>query len=195
MGIFLTGGSKLQNNADRFFVITGGPGSGKSTLIEALHQLGYARSVEAGRAIIRDQVAIDGPALPGKNPALFAEFMLCWEMRNYHLAEASAGIVFFDRGVPDVLGYLRLKGLAIPTHLQNAAKNFRYNHGVFIAPPWQEIFEQDRERKQDFEEAARTYDSMVAIYTEYGYELIELPRASVEERVQYVLHTVTSLPR
>jgi predicted ATPase len=125
----------LSTNIDRFFVITGGPGSGKSTLIEALHQRGYACSIEAGRAIIHDQVAIDGPALPWKDSALFAELILCWEMRNYHLAEETAGLVFFDRGMPDVVGYLRLMNLSIPAHMQSAVTNLRYNHRIFIAPP------------------------------------------------------------
>ena len=49
---------------ERFHVVTGGPGSGKSTVIDALGRAGYARTIEAGRAIIEDQVAIDGPALP-----------------------------------------------------------------------------------------------------------------------------------
>ena len=67
---------------ERYVVVTGGPGSGKSTLIDALERDGHARSVEAGRAIIRDQVAIGGPALPWNDPELFAELMLCWEMRS-----------------------------------------------------------------------------------------------------------------
>ena len=49
---------------NRFFVITGGPGSGKSTLIAALEAEGFPCSAEAGRAIIRQQAAISGRALP-----------------------------------------------------------------------------------------------------------------------------------
>lgn len=56
---------KMQNNSDRFFVLTGGPGSSKTTLIEALRQAGFATSAEAGRGIIRDQSAIGGPPCPG----------------------------------------------------------------------------------------------------------------------------------
>jgi predicted ATPase len=177
----------VPENAARFFVITGGPGSGKSALIDALQSAGYARSVEAGRGIIQDQVAIGGSALPWNDPALLAEMMLCWEMRSYHAAETQNGPVFFDRGVPDVLGYLRLMNLPPPEHVEKAANIFRYNRRVFIAPPWQEIFRQDNERKQDFQEAERTYDALVATYTELGYTLVEIPRGPVADRVRFLL--------
>jgi predicted ATPase len=178
---------------ERLFVLTGGPGSGKSTLIEALAKAGYARSVEAGRAIIQDQVAIDGPALPWRDARAFAELMLCWEMRSYHMAKDQAGLVFFDRGMPDVVGYLRLLRLPVPEHMHNADKIFRYNRRVFIAPPWPEIFRGDRERKQGFEEAVRTYEAMVTTYRDYGYALLELPRATIEERVRFMLEHTRSV--
>ena len=92
--------------------------------------------------------------------------------------------------MPDVLGYLRLLSLPVPEHMRRAADTFRYNRRVFIAPPWQEIFRQDRERKQEFDEAVRTYDAMVATYTEFGYDLIEIPRVPVEERVRFILQSV-----
>jgi predicted ATPase len=180
----------VQNSGERFYVITGGPGSGKSSLVEALHHRGYARSIEAGRGIIQDQMAIAGRALPWSDPVLFAELMLCWEMRSYQIAREVAVPVFFDRGVPDVLGYLRLLGIPACEHVKKAAELFRYNHTVFIAPPWREIFCQDQERKQGFDEAIRTYDSMVAIYTELNYELIELPRAPIEERIDFILDRI-----
>ena len=177
----------MINGKNRFFVITGGPGSGKSTLIDALQRAGYARSVEAGRASIQHQIAIDGPALPWRDPALFAELMLSWELRSYALAQAQSGPVFFDRGVPDVVGYLRLVRLPVPAHIERAARMYRYHRQVFIASPWLEIFAQDRERRQDFAEAVRTYDAMVATYADFGYELVELPRAPVAARVDFVL--------
>jgi predicted ATPase len=176
----------------RLVVMTGGPGSGKSTLIEALARRGFARSVEAGRAIIRDQMAIDGPALPWRDRALFAEAMLTWELRSYDLARAERGTVFFDRGVPDVIGYLEVCGLPVPDHMRRAADLFRYRRLVFVAPPWPEIFGQDAERKQDFAEAVRTHDAMTRTYTAQGYDLAELPRGPVEDRVAFVLARLAS---
>ena len=179
-----------MNNAENFFVITGGPGSGKSSLIEALQGLGHTCSIEAGRGVIQDQVLIGGPGLPSEDRHLFAELMLCWELRSYHILRETQGIVFFDRGVPDVLGYLRLSGLPVPDYVQKAADIFRYHRRVFIAPPWKEIFQQDRERKQDFAEAVRTYDAMVATYSDLNYQLIEIPCAPISRRVEFILQQI-----
>ena len=177
----------MQNDSDRFFVLTGGPGSGKTTLIEALRQAGFATSLEAGRGIIRDQSAIGGSALPWRDRALFAELMLSWEMRSYQVARGLPGPVFFDRGVPDTRGYLRLSGLLAPQHVSSAAGRFRYNPRVFVAPPWPDIFAQDEERRQTLDEAERTYHALAGVYTELGYELVPLPLAPVEARLRFVL--------
>ncbi len=74
--------------------------------------------------------------------------------------------------------------------MQNAAHAFRYNRRVFIAPPWREIFRQDRERKQNFDEAVRTYDALVATYTAFGYDLVEIPRVPVDQRMRFVLGNI-----
>ena len=177
--------------SERFHVITGGPGSGKSTLIEALGGAGYAHTIEAGRAIIQDQVAIGGAALPWGDQAAFAELMLSWELRSHRMARDQAGPVFFDRGVPDMVGYYRLLGRPVPPHVEKAAERFRYNRRVFIAPPWPAIFKQDTERKQTPEEAQRTYEAMIAAYSGCGYEPVTLPLVSVDQRVRFVIDRLT----
>lgn len=177
---------------ERFHVITGGPGSGKTSLVDALARAGHAHAVEAGRAIIQDQLAIDGPALPWRDPLAFAELMLSWELRSYRMAEAMSGPVFFDRGVTDLLGYLTLVGRPVPAHIARAAERFRYNRRVFVAPPWPAIYAQDAERKQTLEEAVRTYEALVTAYADCGYELVRLPLVSVEERARFVLDAIAA---
>lgn len=171
---------------DNFIVITGGPGSGKSTLIDALAVSGLQQMPEAGRPIIQDQMAIGGSALPWADRSAFAELMLGWELRSWREASAHSGITLFDRGVPDVIGYLTLSRLPVPQHVRKAAERFRYNRRVFIAPPWQAIFGQNTERRQTWAEAEATYHAMVDVYSALDYELVDLPLATIEDRVRFV---------
>ena len=71
---------------------------------------------EAGRAIIQDQRAIGGSALPWADRSAFAELMLGWELRSYREAQSYDGRILFDRGIPDIIGYLELSGLPVPPH-------------------------------------------------------------------------------
>jgi len=176
-----------MNNIDRFTVITGGPGSGKTTLIEALAAMGCQTMPEGGRAIIQDQVAIDGQALPWADQYAFAELILSWEMRSHREAMALDGPVIFDRGVPDTIGFLRVNDLLVPPHMDKAAQLCRYARQVFVAPWWPDIFDQDAERKQSADEAERTFEIMVDTYAAYGYEPLILPLAPVEERARFVI--------
>jgi predicted ATPase len=177
--------------SDHLIVIAGGPGAGKTTLIEALRAAGYATAPEAGRAIIQDQVAIGGPALPWVDPALFAELMLCWDLRSYRWAARQDGPVFFDHALAGMPGYYRLIGRDVPAHVSAAVTAFRYRTRVFMAPPWREIYRTDTERRQSWAEAVRTYEVVGRAYVEAGYELVELPRVSVCERLAFVLRDLS----
>ena len=175
---------------DRFFVLTGGPGSGKTTLVEALEARGYATTEEAGRGVIREQMQGGGDGLPWLDRERFAGLMFDWELRSYRQAERQDGPVVFDRGLPDTIGYLRLEGLEVPAWMEEEALRLRYNGRVFIAPPWKEIFGADEERRQSWEVAVLTYETMVGTYSDLGYELVELPCTTVERRADFVIAAV-----
>ena len=181
----------MNHVAANFHVLTGGPGAGKTTLIETLASMGYATIQEAGRGIIRDQVAVGGSALPWADQALYAELMLSWDMRSHALARRQSGAVFFDRGVPDVKGYLLLCELPVPAHVDRAVETIRYGPMVFLLPPWREIFGRDAERKQSFDEAERTFAMMRETYRAAGYSVVEVPYATVTERAAFVLDAIS----
>jgi len=172
-------------------VLTGGPGSGKSTLLAALNGLGERCVAETGRAIIQEQVRSGGNALPWGDRTAFTRAMLERELANFHRAAGSSRL-WFDRGIPDVLGYLRLEGLPVPPAVTDAARTYRYHRQVFVCPPWPEIFVQDRERRQSPEIARQTHAEMVRTYGELGYTLVEVPRLPVAARAAFLLDRLTA---
>jgi predicted ATPase len=177
---------------DHFFILTGGPGMGKTAVIAALRERGYITVPETGRDIIRQQVAAGGHALPWDDRAAFARRMFAQSVADYQANGAQTAPVFFDRGIADTIGYLEWCGLPVPEEMLRIAGSWRFNKKVFLAPPWQSIYEQDTERKQSFAEAVATYECMISIYERLDYELIRLPEATVAARVAFVLAAVNS---
>ena len=151
---------------------------------------GYACVPEVARQIIQEQAATGGAALPWRDRKLYTELMLARSIQSFLEHSPASRVTFADRGIPDTLCYARMIGLPNDEAIRSACEIYRYAPRVFIAPPWREIYETDSERKQDFDEAARTYDVMFQVYEECGYELVELPQVSPGERAEFVLARV-----
>ncbi len=177
-----------------FFILTGGPGGGKTSILDELKRQGYHCVEESGRQVIKEQQLEAGCALPWSDKIAFRDLMIERDKKQYLEASEQKGPVFFDRGVPDSIGYSHLEGLSIPEELVDSVKEkFRYQNLVFITPPWKEIYANDSERKQDFDEAVRTYNAVAKVYRDLGYNLVEVPKVSVKERVAFILKKINSI--
>jgi predicted ATPase len=175
-----------------FVVISGGPGSGKTTLLAELSKLGFPHAPEVARQIIQEQVNAGGSALPWDNQKAYTDLMLQRSIESY-VEHASAGSrIFSDRGIPDTLGYARLIGLGDTGEIEDACREYRYAPLVFLAPPWEEIYMTDSERKQDFAEARRTHAILSDVYRGCGYEVVELPKLPPVERARHLLDQLHS---
>ena len=172
---------------DNFYILTGGPGAGKTTLLEALKSLGYFGVDEVARKIIQEQHLIGGDALHEGDQRKFADLMLTRSIAAYEQVAERVAPVFFDRGLPELVGYGPLVGHETPAYFHKAAALFRFNKRVFILPPWPEIYGQDDERKQDFAEAVASWRLSAETYPKLGYELVEVPKMSIADRVDFVL--------
>lgn len=174
--------------SDTLFILSGAPGAGKSTLLEYLNNRHGLRFVEeGGRAIIRQQMACGGDALPWARREAFCQKMFEHALESREQALKAGGTWLLDRGLPDVLGYARLCGLPISAELAHAALKLRYAQTVFLTPPWEDIYRNDTERRQDFTEARRTAAVMREVYEELGYRIVELPLGSLEARASFLL--------
>ncbi len=171
---------------NNFFIISGGPGAGKTTIIEALHASGYTCVPEVARQIIQEQVKHNGNLLPWSDAERYAALMMQRSVQTYleHLHIATP--VFFDRGIPDTMAYANIIRLQPPAHWQEMLNNYRYHPIVFLFPPWQEIYHTDQERKQSFEEALMVYHTLQNTYSAAGYTLLEVPPVPVNERLAFI---------
>lgn len=171
-------------------VISGGPGAGKTALLDELSRRGFACVAEVARRLIQEQVRDGGDALPWGDRARYCELMLTRSIESFRENDSMV-VTFFDRGIPDTLCYARLVGLP-EARIVEACRRYRYARRVFLAPPWQEIYVVDEERRQSFDEAVRTYALMVRVYEECGYEVVEIPRVAVAERADFVLGVIAA---
>jgi predicted ATPase len=172
------------------FVISGGPGSGKTTVLDELARRGYPYAREVARQIIQEQVRTDGTALPWKDREAYTRLMLERSIESYRAHTLAPRPMFADRGIPDTLCYARLIGLTGDEFIQEACRRYRYAPLVFLAPSWREIYAIDSERKQSFAEAERTFEVMEGVYRECGYDIAVLPKASPAARAQFILEVL-----
>jgi predicted ATPase len=173
---------------DRFVVISGCSGGGKSSLLAELGRRGHAVVEEPGRRIVREELSSGGSALPWVDGAAFARRAIAMAVADRASAAALDGWVFFDRGLVDAAAALEhLTGEQVLATLGQA---HRYHRRVFLTPPWPEIYVTDLERRHDFNAALAEYSRLLEAYPSLGYELIVLPKVGVVERADIVLTTL-----
>lgn len=170
-------------SADRFVMLSGCSGGGKSTLIEELARRGYAVVREPGRRIIANVRAGKPGALPWDDPAGFARHALAMSIADH---ENARGLTFFDRGVVDAA--VALRATAGESAAAEVAR-YRYDH-LFLVPPWPDIYENDADRRHGLDRALINHDRDAAAYHAAGYDAVILPRDTVAARADVVLATL-----
>ena len=176
--------------AEKFVVITGCSGGGKSSLLAELARRGYRTFAEPGRQIVKEQTAIGRPNIIDDDPVLFGELCIARTLHRMIEAAAAPGPMFFDRTHIDPLSYSTLHDAEEPAHWRRAAEVFRFHPTAFFVPPWPEIFKQAAERRHSFEDALAEYPVLLKNYERFGYRPAMVPKVSVPKRADFVLQTL-----
>jgi predicted ATPase len=174
---------------DRFVVISGCSGGGKSTLLAELARRGYTVVEEPGRRIVQEELGGSGAALPWVDGAAFARRAMAVALVDRTAARRLSGWVFFDRGLIDAASALQLA--TGQRDLDSIGALHRYHRRVFFAPPWPEIYATDAERRHGLEAAIVEYDRLLTVYPSLGYEIILLPKVSASERADFILSALS----
>ncbi len=169
------------------YIITGAPGTGKTSVILGLSQLNsFETYSEVARDVIKEQQNNKGLKTPWQDVLGFTKEVFLVTLPI--LKRRTLKTTFCDRGLLDLVAYLRLHKRQIPAYLLQFPYQEFYQKKVFITTPWQLIYVQDAQRQQSFKEAEKLHELLVATYKNKGFELIFLPQDTVENRIQFIIN-------
>jgi len=169
-----------------WYVITGGPCSGKTTTINELAKLGYLTVPETARIYIEKELA-KGRILEEirKNEDKFQRKVLEMKIKIENKLPKEQ-IIFLDRAIPDSISYYQIYGLNLEEVIKVCEKG-RYKKIFFLE---QLPFEKDSARIEDGKTANKLSKFLKESYKNLGYEVIDIPAVSVEKRVQRILREI-----
>lgn len=174
----------------QIIVIIGGPGTGKTTIIDGLLSQGYCCYPEISREVTLQAKKEGIDQLFLEEPLLFSELLLNGRKNQFlNATNEPYPVVFLDRGLPDVLAYMEYIGNTYPNKFDTVCKENIYNK-IFILPPWENIYISDNERYENYEQAKLIHNYLVETYQKYGYTLIEVPKDTVENRIDFILQRI-----
>ncbi|CUX35024.1 MULTISPECIES: AAA family ATPase [Agrobacterium] len=175
---------------DRFIILSGCSGGGKSTLLAELTRRGFATVEEPGGRIVIEETRNGGTALPWIDMQAFARRAIAMALEDRRMAPQE-GLVFFDRGLIDAASALH--HISGDGFIDTLRHTHRYNPVVFLTPPWPEIYRGDDERKHGFDAAVEEYERLLVDYARLGYATVILPKEPVSERAAMVLERLAKV--
>ncbi|WP_103865895.1 AAA family ATPase [Aquimarina sp. I32.4] len=165
-------------------IITGAPGTGKTSLINTLQKEGYLCFAEISRQLIISQQKKNSDKTPWGNLSEFAD--LLYKQTIEELQFPIKKNTFVDRGLPDIIAYLQSKSFIIPEYLNNFPYHKHYATTVFLLPLWKEIYINDPQRPQSYQEASCIHKHLINVYHTLGFTVKTLPKTNLARRVDYI---------
>jgi len=169
-----------------WYVITGAPSSGKTTLLKELEELGYRVIHEVARAVI--EMELEQGRTLGKIRADKETF----ENRILHTKIAieerlpKDQVIIFDRAIPDSIPYFALAGLDTKGVIEKSPRH-RYKKVLVLD---RLPYAKDQARMEDRETAARLDRELEASYRMLGYEVKRIGVMPVKDRLRFVLQEI-----
>jgi len=181
-------------------VITGGPSTGKTSVIEKLETLGYTCLHEVIRNMTLEKkegeetvIFKSNPIVSVSDPMAFNTSILKARVEQYNSVEMiNKDVVFFDRGIPDVLAYMDCFGQEYYKDFTNTCTDHPYDL-ILLMPPWKEIHILDNERFESYEESLQVHECLQNTYEKLGYDVITVPKHTVLKRVDFILDRIKAL--
>lgn len=175
----------MNNSYVNKYIITGGPGFGKSTVINCLRALGIMVIPEAARYVI-DRNSIAGQDLLTISSRYTFDKYIIKIMVEQYLQCNKSKLTLYDRGIPDLIAWRKYFKMNCDDVIE-LAHQYKYENMVFITKPWIEIYSQNVNRPFSFDASCEINTILGDVYTDLGYTLEYLPNDTNEARVDFIL--------
>ena len=170
--------SKIQKK----YIITGAPGTGKTTTINLLKNT-ISCMDEVARKVILEEQKNNSNGLPWDNLNRFSDLVFNVTSQELLISDA----LVCDRSLLDLEAYLALENKTIPSYLKNFPYKETYHNTIFFAPTWFDIYCQDGQRLQEFDYCLKLEKALLEQYKSKGFKIVFLPKYSTKKRTKLIL--------
>jgi len=170
----------------KIYVISGGPGTGKTSVI---NELGKEFKIlpEAARFLGENDKRFKGKSAEETDKKEFQDAVFEAQKKQIETLKDDK-IVFSDRGIGDTIAYYKINGMNVPKEVSDYSRKFRYS-GIFIMNSLN-FYEKDDFRQETEEKQKKIHEQIIATYKKLGYKIIFVPFMSVEDRVRFIKERV-----
>ena len=162
------------------YVLTGAPGAGKTTLIDALRERGHAVVAEAATDVIARRQAA-GRADEWRDPTFLTEIA---DLQQEREQAATGEVIFFDRSPVCTLALAHYASMPVPPGLQAAADRAAgfYQRRAFLVRPLGFVVK-TAARRISYADSLRFAAIHEDVYAACGFTLVDVPHEPVADRV------------
>lgn len=170
-----------------WYVITGGPCSGKTTVVNILAERGYKTTIEHARHYI-DTQKIKGHSVDEirENKKEFQLGVLNMQIEEEATLDVKE-VVFLDRALPDAMAYYQFLELEYDERLIEQCNKYCYKR-VFILEPLP--LENDYARLESQADQIKLHNLITKVYESFPCPITHVPVLPPQERVDFILNNL-----
>lgn len=176
-----------------WFVLTGGPNSGKTTTINLIEEQGYQVIHEGARALLERATNIEQVLEDScKDPIRIQEALACFNL-HHHMGGDKNEIAFVDRGMFDTYAFLKVQKVNPTEFIDYLCKQFTYE-GVYLLDmvPFNDG---DTHRLETESEARAVHEEFGNVYTDLGYDVVSVPVLEKSVRAEFIINHALDLQK
>jgi predicted ATPase len=193
IGLQQTGSGYTQSRYEdglsmRRFIMTGTPGSGKTSILRALENLGYAVVEEAATDVIAAEQA-QGNREAWRDPLFIDAIVQLQSHRQHERVREGAAVQVHDRSVVCTLALARWLGYPVTVELKEAVAQVtdgaRFDRRVFFVRPLG-FCEPTPARRISYEDSLAFERVHETEYLRLGFDLVDVPPGLVQQRAALI---------